>query len=334
MDMFRAMRRARGFTLVELLVALALGILVVGVAGSLYLANKQTFRQQDDASRVQETARAALDVLGQNIRLAGFVDVSDDFTRVRYLTNPANLLRLNKQDPTWNKDLLWQSFGSTAPYVGVQAVMGCDGNFTAGLTPPWSCAGGSMNSITVAYQARPSVIGTPSSVRTVVTPYLDTLGPYDPPTGQGGDCGARDVAGATANPSGPLAINRFYVDQATNRLMCVGNGNPAAGRPVAEGVENLQLFYGITPAAIGAAPMDASVGRYVSASSVPDWSKVLAVQVCLQLASPTQNVAPGATRYTDCAGTVQTPTDGRIRQLYRATFSLRNNVLTNADTLP
>jgi type IV pilus assembly protein PilW len=334
MDTCRALRRAPGFTLVELMVALALGSLVAAAAGSLYLANKQTFRQQDDTSRLQETGRAALDVLGEHIRLAGFVDVSDDFTRVRYMTNPANLLRLNKQDATWHQDLLWQAFGAAPQYAGVQAVMGCDGNFNTGLNPPWTCGAGPMNSITVAYQARPSVVGAPGSVRSTVTPYLDTLGAYDPRTGQGGDCGAQDVAGGTANPSGPLAINRFYVDQTTNRLMCAGNGNPAAAYPLAEGVENIQLLYGITPAVIGAAPMDAYVGRYVSASNVPDWSRVLAVSVCLQVASPTQKVAPVATLFTDCAGNVQRPTDGRIRHLYRATYSLRNNVLTNPDTLP
>jgi type IV pilus assembly protein PilW len=116
--------------------------------------------------------------------------------------------------------------------------------------------------------------------------------------------------------------------------MCVGNGDPSKARPIAEGVEYMRIRYGVVPATVGTAPMDSYVGRYVTASAVPDWSRVLSVRVCLQIASPTPNIAKNITSYTDCDGVVQPQSDGKIRATFTGTFSLRNNVLTAPDALP
>jgi len=59
---------ARGFTLVELVVALALGTLVLGAAGQLYLATRRFFRLQSSVLEVHEGLRAAMQVLAAEIR--------------------------------------------------------------------------------------------------------------------------------------------------------------------------------------------------------------------------------------------------------------------------
>jgi type IV pilus assembly protein PilW len=65
-----------GLTLVELLIAMTLGLLVLLAIASLYVGSRQTFRLQDDNARLQETGRYALEVLGRSIRQAGFWNVS------------------------------------------------------------------------------------------------------------------------------------------------------------------------------------------------------------------------------------------------------------------
>jgi type IV pilus assembly protein PilW len=62
----------RGFTLIELLVALLIGAIVIAVVGSLFLANTNTFRAVDDASRLQENGRFALQTVARVTRQAGF----------------------------------------------------------------------------------------------------------------------------------------------------------------------------------------------------------------------------------------------------------------------
>ncbi len=61
-------RRPRGYTLVELLVALVLGSTVLGAAGHLFLTTERFFRLQASALEVQEGLRAATHVLTAELR--------------------------------------------------------------------------------------------------------------------------------------------------------------------------------------------------------------------------------------------------------------------------
>jgi len=61
-------RYARGFTLVELSVALLLGVVVLGAAGQVFLATQRFFRLQASVLEVHEGLRAALQVLSLELR--------------------------------------------------------------------------------------------------------------------------------------------------------------------------------------------------------------------------------------------------------------------------
>jgi type IV pilus assembly protein PilW len=61
-----------GLTLVEMMVAMVLGLLILLAVSSIYIGSRQTFRLQDDNARLQETGRYALEVMGRSIRQAGF----------------------------------------------------------------------------------------------------------------------------------------------------------------------------------------------------------------------------------------------------------------------
>jgi type IV pilus assembly protein PilW len=61
-----------GLTLVEMMIAMVLGLLILLAVSSIYIGSRQTFRMQDDNARLQETGRYALEVLGRSVRQAGF----------------------------------------------------------------------------------------------------------------------------------------------------------------------------------------------------------------------------------------------------------------------
>lgn len=63
-----------GFSLVELMVAAALGLLLVAVIGNVYLAGRQSFRDQDEASRLQESGRFVLDIVSRVLHETGRTD--------------------------------------------------------------------------------------------------------------------------------------------------------------------------------------------------------------------------------------------------------------------
>ncbi len=63
-----------GFSLVELMVAAAIGLLLVAVIGNVYLAGRQSFRDQDEASRLQESGRFVLNIVSRALHDTGGTD--------------------------------------------------------------------------------------------------------------------------------------------------------------------------------------------------------------------------------------------------------------------
>ncbi len=66
------MRRFEGFSLVELMISLALGSVVTMGVVQLFVANSETHRLLQGQSRMQESARFALDFIGRDVRKAGY----------------------------------------------------------------------------------------------------------------------------------------------------------------------------------------------------------------------------------------------------------------------
>lgn len=64
--------RNKGFSLVELMIALLLGLLLSAGIISVYLNSKTAFEQDEEVARVQENGRYALKVLSTNLSMAGF----------------------------------------------------------------------------------------------------------------------------------------------------------------------------------------------------------------------------------------------------------------------
>lgn len=62
---------AAGFSLIELMVALVLGLLVAGAALAILQSNQATYRTNEGLNRVQENARIAFELMSRDIRSAG-----------------------------------------------------------------------------------------------------------------------------------------------------------------------------------------------------------------------------------------------------------------------
>ncbi len=65
-------RRQRGFTLVEIMVALAIAIILLVGVYSVYLASKRGYALQDGLARQQENGRFAVEFLNRDLRMAGY----------------------------------------------------------------------------------------------------------------------------------------------------------------------------------------------------------------------------------------------------------------------
>lgn len=70
----RAISRRRGivgFGLIELMISLVLGLLVIGAAFAVFQSNQATYRANEGQNRIQESARAAFEMMSRDIRSAG-----------------------------------------------------------------------------------------------------------------------------------------------------------------------------------------------------------------------------------------------------------------------
>lgn len=64
-------RLAGGFTLIELMIALLLGLLVMSAAIGIFLSNRQAYSATENLGRVQENVRFAFELMAHDIRRAG-----------------------------------------------------------------------------------------------------------------------------------------------------------------------------------------------------------------------------------------------------------------------
>ena len=61
-----------GFTLIELMIAMAMGLIILGALSSTFIIQRKTYAIQEQTVEMVQTARAAMDMMGREIRMAGY----------------------------------------------------------------------------------------------------------------------------------------------------------------------------------------------------------------------------------------------------------------------
>lgn len=299
--------RQRGFTLVELLVTVTLGLLVIAGIGQIYTAAKRSYDIQTSLARLQDAGRYAVDVITQDVRRAGYWGL----TNMRAFGPPAGApptaATCNNADNTW---------GSMAQ----QAIFGINDS-AAGYACITTWLRGDV--LTVRY-----AVPQPTTVFAANTLYIRTT-----PTQ------ATIALGAPAGAPGPISSDHavtahaYYVknsDDATcngapipalTREELGANGWPQAAELVL-GVEHLQFQFGIDTNA------DRSVNQYVNANALAalaNWNNVVSVRFWI-LARDECPEAGYTNNNTYTLGDIPpyTPNDNYRRQLYTSTVALRN----------
>jgi type IV pilus assembly protein PilW len=87
----------RGFNLIELMVALALGLIIVLGASNVFLSSKQSYRTNAAISQIQENSRIAFEMLTRDLRQARLTGCGNEGT-------VANLVNDNTDTGNWFAD--------------------------------------------------------------------------------------------------------------------------------------------------------------------------------------------------------------------------------------
>ena len=81
-----------GFTLVELLIAMTIGLIILAALSSTFLMQRKIYDVQEQIVEMVQTARAAMDMMTREIRMAGYdpkrvnsdSDTSNDFSGITH----------------------------------------------------------------------------------------------------------------------------------------------------------------------------------------------------------------------------------------------------------
>ncbi len=105
------LHRQAGRTLIELMIALAIGLFITGTAIGLVLSNRQTYATTEGLARVQEAARTGFELLARDIRDAGLNTCGGALQVVNILNSPSSLWWTD-----WNGGL--RGFGGSDAFSG------------------------------------------------------------------------------------------------------------------------------------------------------------------------------------------------------------------------
>jgi type IV pilus assembly protein PilW len=300
-----SLRRQKGMTLIELMVALVLMLLVTVATVALYSVSNQSYRTVDASQELQDTARYTFDIVGQAVRNAGFQD---------------------RVGPRRGADFKTDAiFGLGTPIVW--PIQGANNDTIASSTSAsdfGTSSAGSGNDILVARFFGSSSAASPN----VADGFMV-------------DCSGRSIPYPV--DSADLGVSAFYVTTVNGEpeLYCKSY-NPMSTiyspSPIARGIESFQVMYGYDSNA------DFIVDRWVSAQDITaaNWGKVLAVRVGIVVRGARGSAQAASATAADNvmyplgesfigtsteAGMKYTPTfDGRLRKAFSATFLVRNTL--------
>ena len=86
-------RSVTGLSLVELMVAMVIGLIIMFAVVQVFMASQAASRLSEGAARVQENARFALDFIERDVRMAGHMGcVNDQAHVVKNMGDPVNHL--------------------------------------------------------------------------------------------------------------------------------------------------------------------------------------------------------------------------------------------------
>jgi type IV pilus assembly protein PilW len=117
--MTRRQHLVRGHTLIEFVIAMALGLVVTAGAVSLYTTQRIAFEHASNAMRIREAGLTALTLIGQQLQMAGFIPAYLD-----HYEGPPPLSGCSSGRPTGGDDSLAcatlssRSDGVAVRYVG------------------------------------------------------------------------------------------------------------------------------------------------------------------------------------------------------------------------
>jgi len=333
--------RARGVTLVEIMVSLTLAALLIAGAVQVYSDSSKTYAIHETASRLEENARYVFSVLEPDVRMASYWGL---------MKGSIGIVGAAAQT------------AGTANALAGAAATACGNNFGVDLTTTLEGTNDGYTLGCAAFHARPMPASDTLTVRRAsflaTTVPAATVGPLR-------ICSTRLAATlvkvanvATTCPAAPtglvndLIVHAYYVDKDSATTVNVPTlfrksltATPGfTDEEILPGVEDLQVQFGIDPT--GANGIATQYINPLAAAALPATSQIVAVRIWLLLRAEapetgfvdnrvyqygnrsTANGTVSSLAVATSAGKAYAPGDNFRRLLVSRTVMIRNSLGT------
>lgn len=344
-----AIHNSRGFSLVELMVALVITLILLAGIGQIFLSSKKSFTIQDSLARQQENGRYAIELISQDLRRSGYwggtaivpeiigsqPPIAPDSGTGESFTCPTG-------DNTWGRMIAYRIFGINDARTNYACI-------------PTSGTGGYLRGdvLVVRYGSAYQVGGTTLSNFTTKPNRLylrSTVFQGRIFKGNEEADGANQVETVAAIRESLVIAHAYYIGNSGRQ--CRGQNVPSlfrvtlsdSGTPqveeVAYGIDQLQVRYGVdTDIDLNSTPTDSSgdglIDAYLDANNInnddsppyasPHWRQVVSAKVwLLTRAECGETGLVNNNTYEDLGDVDYAVNDDFRRQLYQTTVFLRN----------
>ncbi len=326
-----------GLSLVELMVAVTIGLILMVVILQIFLGSKDSYRSTDNHARLQENGRYITEEMFRDIRMAGYRGCSKTASMNNIAEPVTNTwISFNEAVHGYERADLPPNFGLSAAEVltgtdviRVQGAFAPDVRLTGNMGTtnaniqitgnPDSFAADDILLISDCVNAdtfRANNVSVSGGIVTITHPNSVNTG-----------VNLSKAYGINAEVM-RLSTNIYYIGAGTAtdcpaNMLCrkVLSGPNLIVEQLIDNVENMQLEYGEDTDG------DLAANRFVNAATITNWNNIVSVRLHLLLRSNDINVASSPQPYTFNGATPATPTDRRIRRVFSSTITLRNRTL-------
>lgn len=335
----------RGFSLVEMMVALLITLILTAGIGQIFLGSKKSFTIQESLGRMQENGRYAMEAITADLRRAGYWGGNADITAIEDYT-PGGVSNGNNvatddgtcTDVKWARMLTHRIFGKDDNR----------NNYSCLPSDPTH-----IGDILVVRYAAPWVLGGITTPTAQASQYYMRSSLFEGRLFEGKDVAAYTIPGAAVTRTSELVAHAYFIHISNNSdaAKCPGSAavpslyrlslvnGALTSEEIAYGVDNFQVQYGLDTDG------DDSVDSYVDAQAPTDasWGQVISARVWLSVRAECPeggydntntyvmagvNYTPGSTDRDgdgDIDGDVDGDgTDDYRRQIFTTTVRLRN----------
>ncbi|WP_428244084.1 PilW family protein [Gynuella sp.] len=351
--MYKGIRNQTGLSLVELMIALTLGLVLTGGVIMTFISTKGMYTTQQGLSQIQDTGRLAVEFLEKDIRMAGYMGCATRATTMT-ITNTLN----NSSDYKYAFQTAIQGYTAatlpngtltktpvadtdivvirSAGSSGVQVSKNNDAAqvFVTNTGVEAGGCGGNKNRVSGICEGDILVVTDCSKARifqvTNVTQSGNEVNLVHSNSGSSPGNAISSWGGNSIDPEESFGAGSEIMTVTTS-VYFIATGT--SGRPslwksqngiefeLLPGVEDLAISYGVDTDA----SQDFIPNSYQAASSVVDWNRVVSTQISLLIASTENNVLPEAQSYTFDDTTVK-PSDKRLRRVFSSTVGIRSRL--------